>query len=227
MNGAAQEPRYVESSEEVDGNGEAALDMNTYLQEMEHAVASIIPLIWAEHQAVEEAETTLRKHEAETKRGYQQAQAFDDLDDDEGLATAIYWETYFGPDKKRYHAEGALARAEAAVAAHAFSRSALSSSLLQYAKQGISAVHGDLAAAPTARQIHGLELKVVIWQGRNQASHWEEGKPHPPVVACFETLKAADTAFTDYRTRNLAFEIVRLLGWNDWATFDQDMRSLG
>lgn len=200
--------------------------MNTYLQEMEHAVASIIPLIWAEHHAVEEAETTLRKYEAETKRGYQQAQAFDDLDDDEGLATFIRWETYFGPDKKRYHAEAALQRVETTVAVHAFSRAALSSSLLQYAKQGISAAHGVLATAPSARQIHGLELKDVIWQGRNQASHWEEGKLSPPVVACFEVLKAIDATFGDYLTRNLAFEIVRLLGWNDWATFEGDMRSL-
>jgi hypothetical protein len=200
--------------------------MNAYLQEMEHAVASIIPLIWAEHHAVEEAKITLRKHEAETERGYRQAQAFDDLDDDEGLATFIRWETYFGPDKKRYHADGALQRAEATVATHAFSRSALSSSLLQYAKQGISAVHGTLATAPSARQIHGLELKEVIWQGRNQASHWEEGALRPPVVACFESLKAADAIFDDYLTRNLAFEIVLLLGWSDWASFERDMRSI-
>jgi hypothetical protein len=200
--------------------------MIEYLQEIEHAGASIIPLIWAEHQAVEDAKAILRRHEAETARGYRQARPLDDLDDDAGLSTFIYWETYFGADKERYHAKATLLRLEETVASRAFSRCALSSALLQYAKQGISIVHGRLASAPAARLFHGLDLKDVIWQGRNQALHWEDGNLHPPAVACFETLKAADAVVGDYRTRNLAFEIVRLLGWSDWAAFERDLRLL-
>jgi hypothetical protein len=200
--------------------------MKAYLKEMKHAVGELIPSIWAEHDAVEEATAALRKYEAATKAGYQRAQSFDDLDDDEGLATFIYYDTYFGPDKKRYHAESELERLEAAAAVRAFSRSSLSASLLQFGKQGISIVHGKLDAAPAGRQVNGVQLKDVIWQGRNHALHWEDHNPHKPVKDCFETLEKADATFGDYLKRNLAFEIVQLLGWRDWETFERDMLSL-
>jgi len=203
------------------------MDMSAYLAEMQHAVTELVALVWAEHSAAERALARLQELERETKRGYDRVQALvlDEFDDD-GTATATYWDTYFGPDKERFHAASAVEEVETTLAARDFSRCALASSLLQYGKQGISIVHGDLASAPAARQLHGVELKQLIWQGRNQAQHWEDGKPHKAVIACFDKLKAVDVVFTDYSQRSLAFEVIRLLQWNDWTAFERDMLSL-
>jgi hypothetical protein len=203
------------------------MDMKTWLAETAHATTSLIPLIWAEHEAVEVAAAKLKALEQETEQGYRQSAAFMEEFDDEGLATAIHWDTYFGPDKERHHAAIDLNGIEATLEARSTSRSSIASALLQIATHGLSAVHGGLAPIPAGRSIHGVDLKDLIWQGRNQAMHWEEGHPHKGVVACFDVLKiAADPVFGDYATRSLAFDVVALLEWRDQAGFEADLLSL-
>jgi hypothetical protein len=105
---------------------------------------------------------------------------------------------------------------------------ALSGSLLQYAKQGISIVHGGLKACPSGRKICTSEdLKEVIWQSRNQAIHWEEGKPHPPVVRCFENLeKELCAKFGDFRTKSQAFHVLYHLDWVNYQNYEKDVSTL-
>ena len=69
-----------------------------------------------------------------------------------------------------------------------FSICALSGALLQIAKQGISYVHGGLDACQDGRMIRGDVLKNVIWYGRNQSLHFEEGNYRKPLIACFRKL---------------------------------------
>lgn len=203
------------------------MDMKIWLAESAHATTSLIPLIWAEHDAVEAAAMKLKALEQETERGYRQSAAFMDDIDDEGLATAIHWDTYFGPDKERHHAEVELEGIRATLEARSASRNSIAAAMLQIAKQGLSAVHGGLAPVPPGRTIHGVELKQIIWQGRNQAMHWEDGQPHKGVINCFNALKAAaDPTFGDYDTRSLAFDVVSLLGWRDQAAFVADLLTL-
>lgn len=202
------------------------MDMKTWLGETEHAMRAAIELIWAEHAAVAEATVALAKLEAATERGYRQSEAFTDTFDDEGLATALHWDTYFGVDKQRYHAAEALDVLMGSQEARTSSRAVLAGTALQIAKQGLSAVHGKPDASPDGRNVVCIVLKELIWQGRNQAMHWEEGKPHKAVEACFEKLKDVNPAFADYAVRNLAFEVIELLGWNDYGAFEADMLSL-
>jgi hypothetical protein len=202
------------------------MDMKTWLDETSHAVSSLIPLVWSEHAAVAEASAKLAVLEETTERGYRQSEAFMDDFDDEGLATAIHWETYFGPDKDRYHAAEALDALQATLDTRGTSRASMAGALLQVAKQGISAVHGGLGASPSGRDVAGVALKDLIWQARNQSMHWEEGQPHKAVADCFETLKAADAVFGDYPVRNLAFEVVDLVGWETYGAFEADLLSL-
>ena len=197
--------------------------MKTWLGETEHAMRSTINLVWAEHAAVAEASDKVARLEAATGHGYRQSEAFMEDFDDEGLATGIHWDTYFGADKERYHAAEALDGLKATQQARSASRAALAGTALQIAKQGISAVHGKLDASPDGRREAGVVLRELIWHGRNQAMHWEEGKPHKAVVTCFETLKVRNVAFADYTARSLAFEILGLLGWEDYAAFEADM----
>jgi len=109
------------------------------------------------------------------------------------------------------------------------SMNSLSMSLLQIAKQGISTVHGNPSNCPPGRNIGSESLKNVIWQGRNQAIHCEEGNPNQRVKDCFSNL-ATDFGSdydlsTDY-TENRARKIIDLLEWNSYDKYETDMISL-
>jgi hypothetical protein len=67
------------------------------------------------------------------------------------LATGAHWETYFGPDKESYHVASEVGDLKQVVDLHAFSVASLAGSLLQHAKQGLSLVHGALAARASDR----------------------------------------------------------------------------
>lgn len=206
------------------------MDMASYLEDMRFAVEQVLQGLWREREAHEALKAEIAKLTKVVEDNYARAESIaqDPLDaDDVMLATGMYWETYFGEDKERHHSVQTEAQLAARLATRQFSLSALAATVLQYAKQGISVVHGNLGSCPHGRLVGSLNLKSVIWQGRNQASHWEEEKLHPPVVQCFETLKKEqDADFGDYNQRSLAYEVVALLNWRDWASFEEDMQSL-
>ena len=71
------------------------------------------------------------------------------------------------------------------------------------------------------RNAGSQSLKTVVWQARNQNQHYEEGTLNPIVQRCFQTL------FNDFGedfgtplARDLAFDVVKLLGWSDPRQFD-------
>jgi hypothetical protein len=203
------------------------MQLTTYLAEIEHAVKTVISLVHAEHEYLDRLRQELATLTAATDEGYRRAELFaldPDLDDD-GLGTAIHWDTYFGPDKERFHKAKAVVVGEENVLARSFSIAALSGSLLQYAKQGLTLRYGNKRdGCPVGRELVQLPLHEIIWQGRNQALHWEVGEPHTPVVHCFEHLAAnANPVFAEYKFRSMAYEIVSLLGWKTVDDFNSDM----
>jgi len=203
------------------------MDMTAYLCEIRHAVESLIPIIWSEHKAEAEAVEQLKMLQATTENAYRRVAFIMDNDlDDDGIGNGLYWDTYFGVDKQRYHASERIEALEAVRDARSFSRAVLSAALLQIAKQGLSQVHGRLTSVPTSRRVFGVDIKDLIWQGRNHALHWEEGKPSPSVVDCFNAMASYDPAFANYKATNLAFQVVAALGWLDWTNFELDMVSL-
>jgi hypothetical protein len=139
----------------------------------------------------------------------------------------MYWDNYFGEDKHLYHAD--MQRQELAnkVVSHAFSVAALSAALLQHAKQGISLAHGGAASCPDGRRIGSQNLKGIIWEARNQSLHWEEGNFRQGVNNCFGTLATEiDQRYSQYQNRNMAFDVVDLLGWKSFSDFKRDLLSL-
>lgn len=200
-----------------------------YLTEIEHAVATVMSEIHGEVTQLEALRSELAKLTATTNDGYSRAEFLamnPDLDDD-FLGTAIYWDTYFGVDKERFHKNIETESATQRVAAHEFSISALSGNLLQYGRQGISLHFGKKrTGCPDGRVLVGMPLHEVIWQARNQALHWEDGEFHPPTVNCFEALANADSVFGQYKYRSLAYEVVLLLGWRSLDNFRNDMMLL-
>ena len=198
-----------------------------YLNEIQHAVATVITEIHSEISNLELLRQDLAKLTVGTADGYRRADFLTmnpDLDDD-FLSTAIYWDTYFGVDKDRFHKNIETETAAQCVAAHEFSISALAGSLLQFGKQGISLRFGrKRVGCPDGRMVSGMPLHEIIWQARNQALHWEDGAFQPPVVTCFENLAAiAAPVFSQYRHRSLAYEVISLLGWMSPNDFRQDM----
>jgi len=109
------------------------------------------------------------------------------------------------------------------------SMNSLSMSILQIAKQGISTVHGAPSHCPPGRSIGSETLRNVIWQGRNQSIHCEEGNPNQKVKDCFSNLanefgNELDIA-TDY-TINKARKIIDLLTWSIYDNYENDMITL-
>lgn len=105
----------------------------------------------------------------------------------------------------------------------------LCGSLLQIAKMGISTVHGGLDTCPSGRNIGSETLKNVIWNGRNQSLHYDEGKPRKPVKECFINLKndfGSDFDLSVNYKVNKAGKIVKLLGWTSYKEYEKDMISL-
>lgn len=200
-----------------------------YLNEVEHAVTTVITEIHREIEQLKALRSDLSKLTDATGDNYRRVEFLamnPDLDDD-FLGTAIYWDTYFGVDKDRFHKNIETEIAAQRVAAHEFSISALSGSLLQFGKQGISLHFGKKRiGCPDGRILVGMPFHEVVWQARNQALHWEEGTFHPPTVTCFEALSKTDPVFEQYKYRNLAYETVLLLDWRSLDDFRRDMMLL-
>ncbi|MEK4150005.1 hypothetical protein NST02_23460 [Robertmurraya sp. FSL W8-0741] len=97
---------------------------------------------------------------------------------------------------------------------------ALSGAILQIAKQGISIVHGGLSNCPNGRFFNNEPIKNIIWQGRNQSMHFEEGRFNHPVVSCFQNIGIPLT------NKNLAKEIINLLNWKSYKDYEADMTLL-
>jgi hypothetical protein len=206
------------------------VEMASYLKEMHFAVGEVLDGLWNEREALERLQADIARLTQRVQQTYERAEmiAHDPLDaEDVMLATGMYWDNYFGDDKENYGKVQVETEQQSQLDTKQFSLSALAGTALQYAKQGISVVHGSFGACPDGRRIGSLTLKTVVWQGRNQASHWEDGRLHPPVVSCFQALESEQGAvFGAYNQRSLASEVVGMLDWRDWQRFEQDMSLL-
>lgn len=159
------------------------MNITAYLTEIEPAVREVLALVWAEHRQVEDYKVLVQRLTVKVEDGYRRAEAWADSEDPDDimLGAGLHWDTYFGADKQRHGAQEQLDQAKDRLVAREFSRASMAGSILQYAKQGISIVHAGLAACPDGRLVGSQPIKKVIWQGRNHALHWEDGrwKPSP------------------------------------------------
>jgi hypothetical protein len=116
------------------------MQISVYLGEMEHAIRHVLGEVYRERDVAEQLGDKVRNNTAAMEHGYRQAEslAMDPDLDDEGLSTAIYWETYFGADKDRHDDQIDLDEVKQRIEVRKFSTVALAASVLQYAKQGIA-----------------------------------------------------------------------------------------
>lgn len=206
------------------------MNLFDYLNEMEYAVSRVIESLWHEHSEAKVLRAEIEKLQRIAAENYEHAhfiqQNAEDADD-LMLGVGIHWDTYFGEDKEQHYKSKDLAALEASLALREFSFSSLAGTLLQYAKQGLSASFGAPANWPNGRSIGTQNLKTIILEARNQSEHWEERNPKPRVQQCFDTLATEMTPdFAEYRTKNLAFKVVSLLGWRSYVEFRADLLSM-
>ena len=112
------------------------------------------------------------------------------------------------------------------IVANTGSLSIIAGAVLQIAKQGISFKYKSLSACPYGRAVGKETLKNIIWQGRNQAMHFEEGKYKKSVVGCFKNLKIDFGDRFSLSDKNLAYDVLMLLGWESYAAYEKDMKLL-
>jgi len=206
------------------------MTITDYLNEMEYAVTRVIESLWHEHDAAEKLRKEIDELRAVADNNYQRAQFIQqnaEDADDLMLGVGIHWDTYFGEDNEQHYKSKDLGALEARLASREFSFSSLAGTLLQYAKQGLSASFGKPVNWPNGRLVGSQHLKTIVLESRNQSEHWEEGNPFPKVEQCFNTLAAEKgPEFGQYRTKNLAFEVVSMLGWRSYADFKNDLLSM-
>ncbi len=110
---------------------------------------------------------------------------------------------------------------------HSNSAKILCGALLQFAKQGISIVHKDYIVCPDGRMVGSQSLKEIIWQARNHGIHYEESPNHnPKVIDCFAALEAdfgLQFSLQAHPGENLSKEVIKVLGWYGYSTFQEDM----
>jgi hypothetical protein len=204
--------------------------MADYVAAIEYAAENAIRIICHERNTFQNLQQEIDRLTRHIQDEYQRAERAAmnaETPEDVAEAAGMHWDTYFGPDKERFHKDERSTILRERLAAIHDSLGALSGALLQFAKKGISLCHNGLGACPNGRAFGNQFLKDVVWQGRNQSLHWEAKTFHPAVQQCFQELLAeVDPIFADYTKRNMANEVVNLLSWKDLATFKVDMLSL-
>ena len=206
------------------------MDIAVYLNEIEYAASRVVESIWHERDEAERLRGEIDRLRCTTEHDYDRASHIQETSedaDDVMLGVGIHWDTYFGSDKEQFYKTRELEVLEDSLRTREFSVASLSGNLLNYAKQGLSAVYGSPANWPTGRRLGSQDLKTIILEARNQSEHWEEGNPWQKVEACFKALEAeVGSQFGDYKTKNLAFEVVAALGWRSFSNFKNDMLAM-
>ena len=97
------------------------------------------------------------------------------------------------------------------------------------AKQGIVVAHGGLAQCPPGKRLGSETLKNVVWEGRNQAMHWDEGRYNQPVITCFENLGrdfGPQFSLGGSPASSFAKAVIDMLKWTEFDVYMSDMHSL-
>lgn len=171
------------------------MDMATYLASMERAVKHLLPKVWEDDLRIADAETAVHAAERAVEDGYRYVEGIlaDPYDQDEdGLATMVYWETYFERTEEQTRREGEVRRVAGERDEHGVSSAMLAGMVLELAKRGITMVHGGLQPCAPRAQTPGRE------KGRDASGALPLRSETP---LCEKGRRAADAS---QRTRDVA-----------------------
>lgn len=107
----------------------------------------------------------------------------------------------------------------------------LCGAILQIGKQGISLILTGDARYSKGRSVGSQCISAIVWHGRNQAMHWEDGRPdpgHKHTINCFGALEeefGSQFSF-DGSPRNMAKDIISVMGWTTYQDYEKDIRDI-
>lgn len=135
-------------------------------------------------------------------------------------------EEYDGETQNYYF--GKLAEAHQELLLINTASSSAAGSILQVAQQCISmAWNKNELRLNKGKEIGSQKLSNIVWHGRNQALHFEEGVPtNPETRKCIEALSKEfelNIESLAKHPRSLAREILTILGWDSYQRFAEDM----
>jgi len=203
--------------------------MHQYLRDTEFAVRNLIQLAHEEEAQLRTLSASLAALEPQLKVhrwDFESSDMNDDFSD-------VYVMGAFNRMAKAHIEFEALQREvaslQASIGARQQATQAISGAIFQVAKQGISLVHGGLAAAPDGRFVKSAAVKSIVWQARNQAMHFEEGEPKKPVKDLFAILEVdhgPQFSLSLHGAQSRAKQVLDLLGWNEYSAYLADMSLL-
>ena len=203
--------------------------MHQYLQDTEFAIKNLLQLTANEENQLRSISEKLKSKEQELgvhQWDFQTSDLNDDFSD--AYVMAAFARAYRATQEVE-RIKGDVAVLQASVGTHQHSVQALAGAILQIAKQGISLVYGDLSTSPPGRSVGSLTVRDIIWHGRNQSMHYEEGSYKKPLICLFSTLESeqgSQFSLANFPKQNRAKQILDLLGWKNYEAYRQDMQRL-
>jgi hypothetical protein len=194
-------------------------NLNDYLIQTEYAASSLIDLIRAEEIALDALKSSLSSLKIQQQPLYEDFLR-KDLDPDgnfDEFQTMHAFKKQASNQKQIELTKEKIVDMNTSISSKEESIKALSGALLQIAKQGISIVYGSLTTCPSGRIINNEPIKNIIWQGRNQSMHFEEGNYKTPTIRCFSNIGLT------LHVENLAKEIIDLLDWTTYDNYKNDL----
>ncbi|KPQ27649.1 MAG: PPE family [Marinobacter excellens HL-55] len=203
--------------------------MHQYVKDTEFAVANLLKLAIDEEQRLSGLKKTLTTLEAK-ETAYKWDFETSDMNDD--FSDAYVMAAFHRMAEARQAAkeiERKAAEIQAAVGAHQHATQAIAGGVLQIAKQGISLVFGKKGHAPMGRQIGVLPIRDIIWEGRNQALHYEEANYKKAVKEVFSALEqdhGEHFSLESHGHQSRAKQVLYVLGWFSFDDYARDMNEL-
>ena len=202
--------------------------MERLLQDVKYALESLLDLVWKERT---EMDNLIKKKNNLVKKLAHDNELLDFLShnpdlDDEGIGTMIYWSEIKTDIPTFNELEKKILDLKEEIRNKQYSIDTLSSSILQIAKQGIIRKYGNLESCKNGRKLKDLLIKEIIWYGRNQGMHFEEGDLNSTTKGFFEKLIIKyPNLFKAYLQKNMSFKILGILDWNTYNNLEKDMLS--
>lgn len=135
-------------------------------------------------------------------------------------------------DSRLKYMHGRAAEAHEAILLLDTAAAAAAGAVLQTAKQCITLAWPDETIRLTKGRVIGKTqpLSAVIWYGRNQDQHFDEGFPmHKKTRNCINKLAEEAGLNIDHigiRPRSLAKDILQIIGWIDYGSYVKGMNEL-
>jgi hypothetical protein len=148
--------------------------MTQYLDEIEHAVAQVLPGVWSEHDTIQHLQPAIDRRQGAVDHEYRQARALMADAEDVMFGVGRFWENYHGADADLERARNELAAVRDQFQTRQFARrsrghaAAVRETGSLYRARGTGKLATDITQLKTPRVPIGDALGVVHYSSRQE-----------------------------------------------------------